>query len=370
MPIKYSQAVREDVATRLSGGQTPKQISETLNLSLKTVYRLKKSFILDGSAYIAPPMGKTVREKINREKLIQLSEIMHRNANTTLKELMAQAVVEKVFESTETAPDISTLHRALTNKVGFKWQAPKYDDPRAARTRVTYERCEFRRSLQEGLVDSTKTLCMDETSFYVGGEAPTRAWGTTYKNPNIEKNKMGGIKVVMYLTIGYRLDGAGKPLAFIHWLCVPPQRSNKPLTDRIENWESEEKLESLKLKETLTEAYINSLTAAGLKKELQTLGLRSSSLNAETMREVLIRVGRQGRVLVNCERGKWAVQSSGCYARIHPRHTIFPSIYTNAWVHSLPATASGQREKRSASCLRTWASVNVSTLESGSMLLF
>ena len=98
MPIKYSQAVREDVATRLSGGQTPKQISETLNLSLKTVYRLKKSFILDGSAYISPPMGKTVREKINREKLIQLSEIMQRNANTTLKELMAQAVVEKVFE--------------------------------------------------------------------------------------------------------------------------------------------------------------------------------------------------------------------------------------------------------------------------------
>ena len=138
MPIKFSQTVREDVATRLSGGQTPKHISETLSLSLKTVYRLKKSFILDGSAYIAPPMGKTVREKINREKLIQLSEIMQRNANTTLKELMAQAVVDKVFESTETAPDISTLHRALTNKVGFKWQAPKYDDPRSARTRVTY----------------------------------------------------------------------------------------------------------------------------------------------------------------------------------------------------------------------------------------
>ena len=103
MPIKYSQAVREDVATRLSGGQTPKQISETLNLSFKTVYRLKKSFIL------APPMAKTVREKINREKLIQLSEIMQRNANTTLKELMAQAVVEKVFESTETAPDQHAL---------------------------------------------------------------------------------------------------------------------------------------------------------------------------------------------------------------------------------------------------------------------
>ena len=56
MPIKFSQTVREDVATRLSGGQTPRHISETLSLSLKTVYRLKKSFILDGNAYIAPPM--------------------------------------------------------------------------------------------------------------------------------------------------------------------------------------------------------------------------------------------------------------------------------------------------------------------------
>ena len=110
---------------------------------------------------------------------------MQRNENTTLKELLAQAVVEKVFESTETAPDISTLHRALTKKVGFKWQAPKYDDPRSTRTRVTYERCEFRRALQEGLVRPESTLCLDETSFYVGGEAPTRARGTIYKKPNI-----------------------------------------------------------------------------------------------------------------------------------------------------------------------------------------
>ena len=57
--------------------------------------------------------------------------------------------------------------------------------------------------------------------FYVGGEAPTRAWGTLYKKPKIEKNKMGGTKVVMYLTIGYNLDADDKPLAFVHWLCVP-----------------------------------------------------------------------------------------------------------------------------------------------------
>ena len=156
MPLYYSHQVREDVATRLSGGQTPKQIAETLNLSLKTVYRLKKSFIRDDDTYVAPPMVRTVRQKINREKLLQLSEIMKSTPNITLKELLAKAIMDGIFDNEESAPDISTLHRALTKKVGFKWQKPQYDDPRAKRSRVTYERCEFRRSLQEGLVDPNK----------------------------------------------------------------------------------------------------------------------------------------------------------------------------------------------------------------------
>jgi hypothetical protein len=53
---------------------------------------------------------------------------------------VVKAVEQGIFETKETAPDISTIHRALTKKVGFKWQVPKYDDPRAQRTRVTYER--------------------------------------------------------------------------------------------------------------------------------------------------------------------------------------------------------------------------------------
>ena len=127
MPLYYSQAVREDVATRLSGGQTPKHIAETLNLSLKTVYRLKKSFIHDDDTYVSPPMARTVRQKINREKLLQLSEIMKSTPNITLKELLAKAIMDGIFDNEESAPDISTLHRALTKKVGFKWQKPQYD---------------------------------------------------------------------------------------------------------------------------------------------------------------------------------------------------------------------------------------------------
>jgi transposase len=67
MPLKYSQEVREDIATRISGGMQPKQIAETLNISLKTIYRLKKSFIHDGDLYVAPPMTRTVREKSSKQ---------------------------------------------------------------------------------------------------------------------------------------------------------------------------------------------------------------------------------------------------------------------------------------------------------------
>ena len=67
MPLCYSHTVREDVATRLSANQPPKDIDEALGLSLKTIYRLKKTFIHNGDSFVAPPMTRTVREKINRE---------------------------------------------------------------------------------------------------------------------------------------------------------------------------------------------------------------------------------------------------------------------------------------------------------------
>jgi hypothetical protein len=128
----------------------------------------------------------------------------------------------------------------------------------------------------------------------VGGEAPTHAWGTVYKKPKQTKNKMGGTKILMYLTIGYRLNADGQPLAFVHWLCVPPQRSHKPLTERIETWEAEDKTEKRKFKETYTEPYVNALSCEGLKKELCSIDLRSPAATAASMKETLLRVGRTG----------------------------------------------------------------------------
>jgi hypothetical protein len=113
-----------------------------------------------------------------------------------------------------------------------------------------------------------------------------------YKKPNITKNKMGGTKILMYLTIGYKLNARGEPLGFVHWLCVPPQRGHKPLTERFETWETEEKLEKTQLKERYTEAFVNSLTNEGVKNELRTLGVRSVA--AASAKDTLIRVGRTG----------------------------------------------------------------------------
>ena len=161
----------------------------------------------------------------------------------------------------------------------------------------------------------------------MGGEAPTRAWGTVYKKPKIEKNKMGGTKVVMYLIIGYRLDADGSPLAFVHWLCVPPQRSNKPLSDRIEEWEKEDKTEKRKLKEKYTDAYVTSLTAAGLKEELCSISLRSPATTAASMRETLIRVWRAGSRVGELRQRKQGGQEKGALRpHTHRRLTILVSI--------------------------------------------
>jgi transposase len=190
MPYKYDDELREDIANRLNGGQGPKGIAESLNLSLRTVYRIKKSFVSDEGMFIAVPVKTKPRDKIDRDKLIQLVEMMENNPKTTLKELIGRAVEKGVFTSKESAPHISSVHRALV-RIGMRWVKPHYDDPRASRMQITFERCEFRRRLMNGLVDPESILSTDETSFTVGSEQQTRAWGTMYNKPTLTKNKMG-----------------------------------------------------------------------------------------------------------------------------------------------------------------------------------
>ena len=82
MPFIYSDDVRTDIATRLTGGQSLPAIATALDISLKTVYRLKKTFLKD-----AVPKNKTPKQTISREQLLAVADIMSTTPKTTLKEL-------------------------------------------------------------------------------------------------------------------------------------------------------------------------------------------------------------------------------------------------------------------------------------------
>ena len=307
MPFSISDEVRIDVATRLSGGQLPKAISESLNIALKTVYRLKKSFVRDGENFIAAPTGKIARESINREQLLALAEIMNKNSKTTMKELREQAISSAIFANTESAPDQSTIYRRLRT-MGYKWQKPRFSDPRAKRTRIQFERCCFKQAQQRGLESDGKILSMDESNFYY--EQATRAWGSSYRPPVLEKPKGKIMRRSMFATIGYKSVGS-QVKAFIHWLLVPPRKSWRPLEERIQSCEIDA-AEKGPIKEKYNEAYVNALTTAGLKMELAALGIRATDTTCEAMREVLLRVGRTGTRLNELRaRGRGRPDSGG-----------------------------------------------------------
>ena len=74
----YDNEVRADVAARLTGGQKPASISETLGIPLRTIYRMRRSFSREGplqNRFIAVPLlARVVRSGISREQLLLLPE--------------------------------------------------------------------------------------------------------------------------------------------------------------------------------------------------------------------------------------------------------------------------------------------------------
>ena len=290
MPLKHSQDVRNDIATRLTAGQKPKDIAEALDISSKTIYRYKKSFLRDGDTYVAPEIKSTPRECISREQLLALSDIMHNNPKITLKELLQKAIEDNIFDSAETAPDTSTVYRRLV-KLGYKWQKPKYSDPRAKRSRIQFERCCFRQAQQNGM-DAKLLLSMDESNFYY--EQGTRAWGTTYKPPTLEKPKGKIMRRSMFATIGYT-EIKSEPKAFIHWTLVIPRKSYKPLPDRIQAQELAPE-DKTQLKQRYTADFVNTRTCVALKEELKSLRIRAPENRMASIKDVLLRVGRRGSI--------------------------------------------------------------------------
>jgi hypothetical protein len=109
-------------------------------------------------------------------------------------------VEEDEYDDISNVPDPSTLWRQM-KKMGFKWQKPKYSDPRAKRDVIKWERCEFRRNQDSGALDPTKLISVDETNWYY--EQATRAWGTTASPATLEKPKGKVMRRSMIASIGF-----------------------------------------------------------------------------------------------------------------------------------------------------------------------
>ena len=135
--------MREDIANRLMGGQTPKGISKDLGISLKTIYRLKGKFQQEDGTYVALPAEVASTRAFTRDTLVQISEWLVAEPKITLKEITLKLVTEGLYNSIEEVPDASTLWRRLRS-MGFSWRKPVYSDPRAKRSVIKYERCALR----------------------------------------------------------------------------------------------------------------------------------------------------------------------------------------------------------------------------------
>ena len=86
----------------------------------------------------------------------------------------------------------------------------------------------------------------------------------------------------------------GEAKAFIHLVFIPNDRKSFcPLPERVQEFEIKQS-EKKDLKTKYTKQRVEGLTAAQMKEELKTLGLRSPENTKASMQDVLLRVGRSG----------------------------------------------------------------------------
>ena len=190
---------RQDVAVRLTGGQTTTSIATTLGIGVKTVYRLRKQFKLPDGSFEAFAASKATKQAFNREQLVEISQWLTAEPKLTLKELREKAVTEGFYDSLQEVPDQSTLYRQL-KKLGFNWGKVRYNDPRVKRDVIRFEWCAFRMAQDRGL-DPTTLLSFDESNFHIWDQ-PRNAWGTTAKDATLEKTKGKTLRNAVYATIG------------------------------------------------------------------------------------------------------------------------------------------------------------------------
>jgi transposase len=280
---------REDIATRLNGGQTPRGIAEVLGISVSTIHRLKRQFRQQDGTYVAVAARRAVKQAFNREALVEIAQWLQENPKLTVLELRLKAVEEGLYSTVEDVPDQSTLYRQL-KKMGFKWGKVRYSDPRSKRGVIQYERCAFRAAQDNGL-DPTTLLSMDESNFHTWDQ-PRNAWGTTAAAATLEKPKGKTLRNAVYATVGFEMvEGDAK--ALINWVIIHPRNTWRPLPDTVQDFEIAPG-EKDDIKTSLSPVVVKALSVAGLRSKLAELGIRSPENDRDSMQKVLLRVARRG----------------------------------------------------------------------------
>jgi transposase len=278
---------RQEIVNRVSGGQRisgPAGIAKQMGVSIKTIYKLLRSFKQQDGSYIVTPARIARKQSLTREHLVFLSETLQASPKMTLAELRQQLVNEGHFTTLDDVPDSSTIWRRL-QLMGFQYRKPVYAKTNSVRSGISHERCAFRAAQDTNTLDPTSLLSIDESNFYF--EQATRSWGSTAKPATLTSDTV--MRRSLIATIAFQIVG-GEKRAIIHWKLVPPRRTWRPLSDEIEAVELSPN-EAADIRTALTsEQHIKSLNCEGLKGKLKQLGIRSTHTSQQSMREALIRV--------------------------------------------------------------------------------
>ena len=89
-----SLAIREDVATRLNGGQSAMDIAAVLGIGNKTVYRLRRQFRQANGAFTAAAASVATRQAFTREHLVDISQWLLEAPKLTSAEIRQKTVDE------------------------------------------------------------------------------------------------------------------------------------------------------------------------------------------------------------------------------------------------------------------------------------
>ena len=99
MPLSLEQ--REELQNRFTANQPVKGITETMGIHPRTVYRLRREFKQADGSYVAADLQRVPKQSINRQQLLDLSDLVRNNPKISLRELRQQSIEDGIFDSSD-----------------------------------------------------------------------------------------------------------------------------------------------------------------------------------------------------------------------------------------------------------------------------